>query len=354
MCHFAGTGNLLYALYIQYIVGILLTFTMAEIRSCDVPGSWRILLYVGAMCGSCNVYRCCWLRRWLRCLSIFYQMSMLLAYIILLGVALADPGQGNTWDRTFNRYVVLMQYFTIILLNIVVVWQTCFGSGIYGLFENWNTFQTVNSYTPNHKLQRGVIKLVVGVIVITCCLTWVGYLAWHMANARMSVAPYLFPALASHTTLNLVFWVHTIIQVPAMIFFCIYALLCFVVLVDITYILRALREDMECTFSVTTVDSVALERCLQSINGICELVDAVNGTFGVSLAVYLIWVVPNLINNGLQLIQWQQDSSVVFLPWFAFALIIFILILVPPAVTAAQVRTLCVTVKKLIHYNRYY
>ena len=297
-------------------------FTVAEMRACDVPGSWRILLYVGTLCGSCNEYRCCWLPRWLRCLSIVYQIIILLAYITLLGVALADPGQGNTWDRTFNRCVVLMQYFTIILLNIVVVWQTCFGSGIYGLFQNWKAFQTTNFYSTKYNLQRSDIKVAVGLFVITCGLIWVSCLSWHMINAQTFVASYTFPVLIGHSTLKLLFWLHMMIHVPTMTFFYIYILLCFVVLVDITFLLRALREDMGWIFSVTIVDSSALGRCLRNINGICKLVDAANGTFGISLAIYLIWSVPTLINNGLQLIEWQQETSVIHLMWFAFALII--------------------------------
>ena len=327
---------------------------MPEIRACDVPVSWRLLLYTGALCGSCNVYRCCWLPRWLRCLSIVYQMTMLFIYIILIGIALADPGRGNTWDRTFNRYVVLMQYFTIILLNVVVVWQTCFASGIYRLFINWKAFHTTNSYSTKYNLQRRFIKLTVCLFAITCDLVWVGCLLWHIANAHIFIASYLFPVLAGHNILKLVFWLDMIIHVPTMTFFYIYILLCFVVLVDITFLLRALREDMECTFCVTIVDSGALGRCLHNINGICKLVDAANGTFGVSLAIYLIWIVPTLINNGLQLIEWQQERSVIYVLWFVFALIVFILILVPPAVMAAQVRTTCVTVNTRIHYNSYY
>ena len=321
---------------------------MPEMRACDVPGSWRILRYVGALSGSCNVYRCCWLPRWLRCLSIVWQLTMLFTYVILIAVAMADSGSTNIFNQSLNRYAILIQYITIILLNIVFVWQTSFGSGLFDFFLTWKAFQRDNSYSTKHKLRRGAIIVTVGLIVLICGLAYICSISWYLMQAGTFAASYMFPALEGHFTQMWVFRLHVIIQVPHVMFICSYMLLCFVVLFDLTFLFRTIREEMRRVFSVPIVDDATLKKCLHSISCICDLVDAANGTFGTSLAIYLLWNVTNIINKGLQLIQWQDEAVIVFLPGLIYNIGILFLTLVPPAVLAAQVRPLSVAIDDFV------
>ena len=313
--------------------------TMPEIRACDVPGSWRFFLYVGALSGCSNVYHCCWLPKWLRYISIVYQIIMMINYIIIISVALADPGPGLSFDMTFNRYAKLFCYIIITLSNIAFVWQTCCGSGFFVLFQTQKCFQEGNSYTTKHQTRRDVIILTVCALAIACELILVGIYIWFTTNAQTLFASFIFPALNDHTTQKLVFWVYIIMQVSAVTFIISYILLCFLVSVDITFLFCALREEMEGVFSVLDVDEAAPERSLHTFRGICELVDAANGTFGVPLAIYLIWVVTGIINFGLQLALKQEMALIIHLSSFASAMMILVLMLVPPSVMTAQVKT---------------
>ena len=326
---------------------------MAEIRACDIPGSWRFFLYVGALSGCSNVYRCYWLPRWLRCLSTVYQIIMLAFYIILIGVALTEPGPG-AFHWMINRYSFLLWYFIIILSITVNLWQTGFGSGLFVLFQTWKAFQTDNEYTMKHRLWRRVIILTVGLTVIITDLMAVAFVWWKfVVDGGVPGAPYLFPALDDHTLRDLVFGVDAMVREFAFIFFCSYALHCFVVLVDLTFLFRSLKEDMEGVFSVAIVDVAAVERCLHTLHGICKLVDAANGAVGIPLAIYLMWIVPTIIHCGFQLLHWQERVIRMSMS-FAFAMARLVLILVPPAVMAAQVNLFLKTAQYLIHrWNDY-
>ena len=325
---------------------------MAEIRACNVPRSWRFLLYLGALSGCSNVYRCYWLCGRLRFLTIVYQISMLTTYIIVIGIALADDGPSSL-DLVFNRYASLFSYIMMILSNIVILVQTYVGSGIFVLFKTWKAFQNDNPSAVKHNKIRDAIVLAVGSIVITCKLTLIGIVSYLITNEWTSVAPYLFPILNGRATFHLIFGAHIMIQASAVTFICSYMLLCFVVLVELTFLFRTLREEMEGVFSVPVVDEAALESCLHRMHGICELVDAVNGTFGISLAVYLMWIVPNFINIGFQLVLGNEEIVVVFLPSFILAIVVLILILVPPAVMTAQVNVISTKMGNILRTPRW-
>ena len=311
---------------------------MPEIRACDVPGSWRFVLYVGALSGCSNVYHCCWLPKWLRYLSIVYQIIMMINYIIVIGVALADPGPGLSFETTFNRYAKLFCYIIITLSNIVFLWQTCCGSGFCVLFQTQKAFQEGNPYTTKHQTWHDFIILTVCSLAIACGLILIGIYIWFTTNAQAVFVSFIFPALNDHTTQKLIFWVYVMMQVTAVTFIISYILFCFLVSADITFSFLALREEMEGVFSVPVVDEDALERCLHTFRGICELVDAANGTFGVPLAIYLIWVVTGIINFGLQLALKQEIALIIHLSSFASAIMILVLMLVPPSVMTAQVK----------------
>ena len=100
-----------------------------------------------------------------------------------------------------------------------------------------------------------------------------------------------------------------------------------------------ISQEMEGVLSVLVVDEVALERCLHTFHSICESVDAANGTFGVPLAIYLIWVVLSIINPGLQLALKQEMDIIIHMSSFSCAIMIIMMILVPPSVMTAQVKS---------------
>ena len=213
---------------------------MQELRACDVRGSWRCLFYASALRCSSNLCQCYWLTKWMRCVSIVYQMTMLFTYIILFGFELADSGSSHVLNLTINKCAMLIKYITIFLLNIVLIWQTCMGSGLYGLFKTWKTFQSSSSYSAKHKPLRGTMKVTVGLIVISG-LIYLGCVSWYYMNAQTFIASYIFPALHGHSSMKLVFGMHVIIRVPRIMFISSYMLLCFLVLVDLTFLFRTLR-----------------------------------------------------------------------------------------------------------------
>ena len=306
----------------------------------NVPGSWCFFLYMSALCGCSNVYRCYWLPRWLRRLSIVYQIFMLLIYIIITGVALADRGHSLSFSSAFNRYTELFFYTIMVLSNIVILWQTYCGSGSFLLFQTRKTFQADNSYAVMHQIWRDVITYVVCLLVMILVFILIGISTWFTIDKQNFIAAYIFPVLNGHTTQKFMFGMYVMIQVSSMTFPCYYMLLCFVVLVDITLLFRTLREEMDVVFCGLVVDGAAVERCLQTIRGICELVDATNSTFGIPLALYLMWIVPTIINIDLQLFLDQELDFIVYLLMSVYAVMILVLILVPPAVMTAQVNTL--------------
>ena len=311
--------------------------TMPELRACYVLGSWRFFLYVGALSGCSNVYHCCWLPKWLRYLSIVYQIIMMISYIIVIGVAMVDPGPGLSFETAFDRFTTLFCYIIIIFSDIVFFWQTSCGTGLCVLFQTHKTFQQDNSHRAKHQAWHDRITFTVCVLVIACEIILVGIYIWFTTNAQKMFASFIFPILNGHTTHTLMFWVYLIMQISALKFIISYILLCFLVSVDITFLFRALRKEMEGVFSVLVVDEAALERCLHTFHGICELIDAANGTFGVPLALYLIWFVLSIINLGLQLALKQKIDLIIHLSSFSYAIMIIVVILVPPSVMTAQV-----------------
>ena len=307
-------------------------------RASDVPGSWRLFLYASALCGCSNVYHCCWLPRLLRCLSIVYQIFMLIIYIIVIGVALADPGPGRSLDLAFNRYADLLFYIMMVLSNIVILWQTLCGSGSFLLFQTQKKFQAGSSYAVKHRTWPGVIMIIACLLAMMCELILIGTITWLVINERNIAAVYIFPVLKGHNTLEFMFGLYVLIQLSAMTSLCFHVLFCFVVLVDIMLLFLALRKQMDVVFSSLIVDDIAVERCLRTMCGICELVDTANGTFGAPLAIYLMWIVPTIINSGLQLLLRNEFSFVIYGLMFGYAIVIFVSILVPPAVMTAQVK----------------
>ena len=321
---------------------------MPEVRACDVPGRWRVFLYMGALCGCSNVYQCCWLPKWLRYLSIVYQIIMMSTYIIAIGVALAGSGSGLSFDLAFNRYAKLFCGIIITLSNIVYLWQTCCGSGLSVLFQTQKAFREGNSCRAKHKVWLDCIILIVCLFVIVCELVLISVYVRFTTHAQKMYASYAFPVLSDHAAQKL-FWIYIIMQVSALTFICSYTLLCFLVMVDITFLFRTLREELGGVLSVPVVDEAALERCLHTFNGICELVEAANGTFGVLLAIYLMWILPFIINVGLQLALKQEVDLTLHLSSFACASVILALILVPPSVMTAMVKCIPFATKYYIH-----
>ena len=257
--------------------------------------------------------------------------------IVVIGVALADPGPGLSFDSAFDRFTTLFCFIIVIFSDIVFCWQACCGSGLCALLQTQKTFKEDNSHRAKHHECCDLITRTVCLIVIVCELILVGIYIWFTINAEKMFASFIFPVLIDHTTLTLMFWVYAIMQISAVIFIFSYILLCFLVTVDITFLFRTLREEMEGVFSVLVVDEVALERSLHTFHGICELVDAANGTFSVPLALYLIWVVLSIINLGLQLTLKQEMDLIIHMSSFSCAIMIIMMILVPPSVMTAQV-----------------
>ena len=197
----------------------------------------------------------------------------------------------------------------------LIYWQRCsvtsssyfrisFSFGRLGADQDYVLFskhrKQDNSHTAKHHAWRDLITLTVCPLVIVCEIILVVIYIWFTTNAQKMFASFIFHILNGHTTQALMFWIYLIMQVSAMAFIISYILLCFLVSVDITFLFRALREEMDGIFSVLVVDETALERCLHTFRAICELVDAANGTFGVPLALYLIWVVLSIINKEIE------------------------------------------------------
>ena len=113
-----------------------------------------------------NVNGCYWLPRWLRCLSILYQIIMLAIYFIVIGVALGDPGRGLSFGLTFHRYGELLFCLIMVLSNIVIWWHTYCGSGSLLLVETRKTLQESNSYEVKHQTWRDAIMLAVCLFVM--------------------------------------------------------------------------------------------------------------------------------------------------------------------------------------------
>ena len=312
---------------------------MPEMCASDVPGRWRFFLYVSALCGYSNVYRCYWLPRWLRRLSVGYQISMLIINIIVIGVALADAGPTLAFDLAFRRYIELLVFVIIALSNIAILWQTYCGSGTFLLFQTRKDFEAGDLYAVKHQTWCNVITLIVGLLVLICEPILTGICTWLVMKKHNVIASFIFPVLNGRSTQKLMFGVYVMTEVSILMFLCCYMLLCFVILVDITFLFRTLREEMDVAFSGPVVDESAVERYLQTIRGICELVDAADGTFGVPLALYLMWIVPTIINIALQLLLSQDYINPdIYHLVLLYAVVLFVLILVPPAVMAAQVK----------------
>ena len=305
---------------------------MHVIRASDVARSWRCMLYVGALCGCSNVYRCYWLPRWLRCLSVIYQIIMLTTNITVAAVAFASPGPGYSFAWVFNKYIVLSSYVVIALLSVVTMSQTCRGSGLLVLLPNWQSFHADNWFKNKHKIQQSAIITTVCLITIIIELVFIGISSYSTSKGKTFVTPYLFPALIDHPTIYLVYWLHVILMILAILYIYSHTLFCFMVATHCTYLLRAVREDVDDIFAVPVVDSAALEKCLHRVDGICDLIGAANGVFAIPLAFILMWTAPSIINFGFQLVERQE--LFVFIPSFASASLILLLTLIPPAVLA--------------------
>ena len=310
-------------------------FTMIEMIAPDVPGSWRFMLYMGALCGGSNVYQCHWLPRWLRCLSVVYQMMILTIDIIVIGVALAGQGSSHSLFKELNKNAVFSIYFITILCNIVILWQTFRGSGVFDLLQKWKLFQIGNLYAVKNRIWRSAVILIVGLITISLALTFIVFLTIFTVDGKAYNAQKLFPALDGHNIEDVIFLVHIIILMFALLFCYSYLLLCFVVIIDITFLIRTLREQLNDVFWGLIVDVVALKRCVNRVNGAWELVDAANGAFGASLGMYLVLIIPNVINFGFQFVERQ---GILYLPPLASGVGVLILIFVPSAILVAQVR----------------
>ena len=299
---------------------------MVEMAASDVPRSWRSLLYVGALCGGSNVYRCEWLPRWLRCLSAIYQVIILITYIIVISVAPAVYHSSPSLSKAFEMDDIFSIYLIPILSNIVILRQTFQSSGVFALCQRWRSLQIGNSYAVNNKIRHGAVIIIVGLITIS-----LGFIFISISTFRM-VEP--SPALDGHNTQDVILWVHVIIRIFAWAFCYSYLLLCFVVVIDIIFIVRILRERLEDVFLGLIVDAVALKSCVNRLNGIWTLVGAANNAFGVLLGMYLVWIVPNIVNLGFQVLEGKE---ILYLPPLASGVGILILILVPSAILAAQV-----------------
>ena len=298
---------------------------MVEMAASDVPRSWRILLYVSALCGGSNVYRCEWLPRWCRCLSVVYQVIILITYIVI-SVALAVYHSSPSLSKAFEIDNIFSIYIIPILSNIVILRQTLHGSGVFELFQRWRSLQIGNSYAVNNKIRHGAVIIIVGLITISLGFIFIGVSTFRMVEPS--------PALDGHNTQDVILWVHVIIRIFAWVFCYSYLLLCFVVVIDIIFIVRILREQLEDVFLGLIVDAVALKNCVNRLNGIWTLVGAANNAFGVLLGMYLVWIVPNIVNFGFQLLERKE---ILHLPTLASGVGILILILVPSAILAAQV-----------------
>ena len=313
-------------------------FTMVEMIASDVPGSWRFLLYVSALCGCSNIYRCYWLPRWLRCFSVVYQLIILTIYTIIVVVALAAHRSSHSLSTAFENNAILSIYLIIIMLNILILWQTFRGSGVPALFKTWGAFQVGNSYTVKNKIWRSAVIVIVGLITISSGLIFIGISTFHTVEERANVVATLFPGLGGQNMRDVILWMHIIIRILTLVFCYSYLSLCCVVVIDITFLIRTLREKLDDVFFGIIVDDVALKRCVDCVNGIWELVGAANGAFGASLGMCLLWTLPNIINVGFQLVE--RKEFLLYLPSFATGVGVLILILVPSAILAAQVKHL--------------
>ena len=258
------------------------------------------MMYVGALCGCSNIYRCYWLPRWLRCLSVINQLIMMAAYTTVASVAFENTGSGYPFTLVFNKYTVLSSYVLLVLMSVITMLQTCRGTGLLVLLQNWRSFYADSSYRNKHKIQQCAIVFVVGFITFSFGLVLMGISSYLTLKGRVNIVRYLFPALIDHPTIHLMYWLHVIFQILGMLYVYSYTLLSFVVMTHFTYLLRAIREDADDIFAAPIVDSAALEKCLHRVDGICDLIGAANGVFGLPLASILMWTVPSIINFGFQ------------------------------------------------------
>ena len=153
-------------------------------------------------------------------------------------------------------------------------------------------------------------------------LAFIGIASYATLEGKTSVARYLFPALIDHPTIYLIYWLHVIFMILAILYIYWHTLFCFMVATHFTYLLRAIREDVDDIFAVPVVDSAALEKCLHRVDGICDLIGAANGVFGLPLAFILMWTAPSIINFGFQLVEGQK--LFVFISSFATASLILL------------------------------
>ena len=301
---------------------------MVEMIASDVPGSWRFLLYVRSLCGGANIYRCYWLPRWLRCLSVVYQVIILITYIIVITVAPAVYRPSPSLLNAFGNDICFI-YSIPMLSNVVILRQTFHGSGEFALLSMWRWLQIGNLYAVKNKIRRGAVLIIVGSISVSLGIIFIGFSTFRTME--------LFPALDGHNTQNVIFWVHVIFRIFALVFYYSYIIFCFVVVTDVTFFTCMLRQQLDDVFSCIIVDAVALKKCVNCVNGIWAFVGAANGAFGVPLGMYLIGVLPIIITCGFRLVV---ELKVFYVLALANYVGILILILVPSAILAAQVKYL--------------
>ena len=139
---------------------------MDEMIAADVPGGGRSLLYASTICGGSSIYRCYWLPRWLRCLSVFYQVILLIIYISVTTVALVVYRSSHSLSDAYGDEILNI-YLIPIMSNVMVLCKIFHGSGEFALFQRGWPFQSGHWYVVNNKIQRGVILIIVGLVTVS-------------------------------------------------------------------------------------------------------------------------------------------------------------------------------------------
>ena len=151
-----------------------------------------------------NVNGCYWLPRWLWCLSILYQIIMLVIYIIVIGVALTYPGPSLSFGLTFHRYGEMLFCLIMVLSNVVILWQKYCWSGSLLLIQTRKTFRESNSYAVKHQTWRDVIILAVCLFVMISEFIMIGISIWCFISKQNFITAYIFPVITGPATQKLI------------------------------------------------------------------------------------------------------------------------------------------------------
>ena len=190
-----------------FVIQFCSTGNYKKMRPCDVPRSWRFLAYVSVLSGCSNVYRCHWLPRWLRCLSVIYQMTVLSIYVTIFGIALADSGFNPSLTRALNKEAILSIFVMIIVSHIVILWQTFRDSGLFALFHTRRTLQITDSHAAKYTIWHSAINITIALITTSLGLILIGVTVFHAIEKKPYVVTKLFPFLESHDTQDVIFGV---------------------------------------------------------------------------------------------------------------------------------------------------